>query len=286
MSLKKKEYMAGYIFVLPCLMGYFVFFAIPFVVSLYYSFTKGIGAAEFVGFDNFINLLNSESFRLAAKNTIKFNLVSVPLVMITSLAFALLLNSKLRGVSYFRKFFILPLVIPVASVVLFWQIFFDGQGVLNGILSIMNIQPVDWLNSNKAFYILVLLYIWKNCGYNIILFLAGLNNIPSYYYEAAYIDGCGKVRAFFKITLYFLQPTIFFVFIISIINSFKVYREAFSLAGAYPHSSIYMLQHFMNNNFYNLNYQRLSTSAFLVFILIIILVYILFKFKSRYEIEY
>ncbi|GKX65053.1 carbohydrate ABC transporter permease [Inconstantimicrobium mannanitabidum] len=282
MKLRNKEAMAGYFFIAPSIIGYLIFFGVPFIISLYFCFTKGIGDVEYVGFQNFIDLLSSETFQLAAKNTLYFNVVSVPLNLCISLVMAVVLNSKLKGISYFRTIFVMPLVIPSASVVLVWQIFFHSSGVLNDFLSIFGYKSTDWLNSPWAFNILVLFYIWKNCGYNIIIFLAGLNSISQHYYEAAYIDGCGKFKSFCKITIPMLMPTTFFVFVFSIINSFKVYREAFMLGGNYPHSSIYMLQHFMNNNFYNLNYQRLSTAAFLVFIFIALLVYILLKFEKRY----
>jgi multiple sugar transport system permease protein len=283
MKLRHKEMIIGIVLALPCIAGFIVFFAAPFLVSLYYCFTKGIGDIEFVGFENFINLINSDSFRLAAVNTIKFNAICVPVIMALALALALLLNSKVKGVSRFKTFFILPHVIPVASVILVWQILIGEYGTLNALLSRFGLQPVDWLGTGWSFYILVILYVWKNCGYNMILLLAGLNNIPVEYYESAHIDGAGRLTCFFKITIPFMVPTGFFVFIISIINSFKVFREAYLLAGSYPHFDIYMLQHFMNNNFQNLNYQRLSTAAFLVMVLIVILVFVLFRFENRYS---
>lgn len=281
MKLKSKEAVVGGVFALPCVAGFVLFYAAPFIISLYYCFTKGIRGTEFVGFDNFISLLRSDSYRLAAINTLKFNVVSVPLIIIASLCLALLLNRKLRGVTYFRSFFIMPLVIPVASVILVWQILFSEFGVINGILLRLGLAPVEWLNSGWSFYILVLLYIWKNCGYNIILFITGLNNIPREYYESANIDGAGKKAVFFNITIPFLAPTGFFVLVISLINSFKVFREAYLLAGSYPYFDIYLLQHFMNNNFMNLNYQRLSTAAFIMVVVIVILVYVLFRFEKK-----
>jgi ABC-type sugar transport systems, permease components len=257
------------------------FFAAPFLISLYYCFTRGIGGAEFAGLENFVSLIESDSFRLAATNTFKFNIVSVPAIMALSLLLAVLLNSRVKGVAHFKTFFILPLVIPVASVILVWQILFSENGTINGILYGFGLQPVDWLNTGWSFYILVLLYVWKNCGYNIVLFLAGLNNIPAEYYESARIDGAGRLTCFFRITVPFLIPTGFFVFIISIINSFKVFREAYLLAGSYPYFDIYMLQHFMNNNFSNLNYQRLSTAAFIIVVFIVMLVFFLFRIENR-----
>lgn len=282
MKLNHKEAVVGYTFALPSIAGFILFFAAPFLVSLYYCFTKGIGGTEFVGLENFRELLGSDSFRLAAKNTFKFNAVSVPAIMMISLAFALFLNGRLKRVSFFRTIFILPLVIPTASVILVWQILFHNNGIINEVISHFGIQTVEWLDSGWIFYILVMLYIWKNCGYNLILFLAGLNNIPKEYYESAEIDGAGKFICFRYITLPFLVPTGFFVFIISIINSFKVFREAFLLGGSYPHFELYMLQHFMNNNFSNLNYQRLSTAAFLMLLVITVLTVVFYRVENNF----
>ncbi len=281
--LRRKEAMAGYIFALPSLAGFALFFMIPFMISLYYCFTKGVGGTEFVGFANFVSLFGSKSFITAAKNTVIFNAISVPLIMLLSFAFASLLNKKLKGVSYFRMFFICPLVIPIASVILVWQIMFNEYGALNHFLAGFGVKPVEWMRTGWSVGVLVLVYIWKNCGYNVILFLAGLNSIPAEYYESARIDGAGRFVCLRKITIPFLIPTGFFVFIISMINSFKVFREAYLLAGSYPHLDIYMLQHFMNNNFFNLSYQRLTTASFIMAAAVVVLVFLMFRMEARFK---
>ncbi|RCX14291.1 multiple sugar transport system permease protein [Anaerobacterium chartisolvens] len=211
-----------------------------------------------------------------------FNAIAVPLIVIFSFSFALLLNRQIKGLAFFRSFFILPLVIPVASVILVWNIMFNEYGVVNGILSNFNLQPVDWLRSDWSMAVLIILYLWKNCGYNMILFAAGLNSIPKEYYESARIDGAGWYTCLSKITIPFLIPTGFFVVMISVINSFKIFREAYLLAGSYPSLRIYMLQHFMNNNFFNLSYQRLTTAAFIMSVGIALLVLVLFKIEARF----
>lgn len=278
MRIKTKEAIAGYAFALPSLMGFGMLFMVPFVISLFYCFTKGIGDVEFVGLKNFAELFGSSSFRLASENTLKFNLISVPLIMILSFLLAELLNRKLKGIEYFRMLLTIPLVIPVASVILVWQVVFHEQGVLNRLFH----SNIEWMKSEWSIGVLVLLYIWKNCGYNTILLLAGLNSIPKQHYEAAYLDGAGIWTCLRRVTFPFLMPTVFFVFVISLINSFKVFREAYLLAGSYPHEDIYMLQHFMNNNFINLNYSRLTTAAFLMATVVFTVVYILYKLEGRY----
>lgn len=282
MNLKTKEALMGYVFASPSLAGFALFFAFPFLISIYYCFTEGIGGVRFVGLKNFIDLLKSNSFLLASKNTIIFNLISVPSIIMLSLMLAFVLNRKIMGKPYFRMFFIMPLVIPVASVILVWNIIFNEYGILNSFLISLDIAPTDWMQSGWSVLVLALIYLWKNCGYNVVLFLAGLNSIPKEYYESAYIDGANAFTCLRKITIPFLIPTGFFVFIISIVNSFKVFREAYLLAGSYPDTHIYLLQHFMNNNFFSLSYQRLSTAAFLMASMIFLLLFILFKIEARF----
>lgn len=282
-KLKTRQALAGFMFALPSMAGFAIFMAIPFIISLYYCFTQGIGGVEFVGFQNFIDLFKSNSFRLASWNTVIFNSISVPLIMILSFSLSLLLNSRIKGLPIFRSFFILPLVIPVASIILVWNILFNEYGVINNILIKFGAEGgTDWIRSDNSIWVLVLLYLWKNCGYNVVLFLAGLNNIPQEYYDSARIDGAGSLVCMKSITIPFMIPTGFFVFMMSIVNSFKVFREAYLLGGSYPSLKIYMLQHFMNNNFMNLSYQRLTTAAFIMALFIAMLVLILLKFEARF----
>lgn len=278
----KKEAIAGYLFISPSLIGFMIFFAIPFIGSLYYCFTSGIGGTQFVGLKNFLDLFRSKSFLLALKNTIIFSSISVPLIIIVSFITALLLTMKIKGLAYFRTFYIIPLIIPTASVILAWKVLFDEYGFANHLLVNLSLHPNYWFEGKWSVIILTMLYLWKNCGYNIILFIAGIKSIPVNYYESARVDGAGRFRCMFGITIPLLLPTGFFVFIMSFINTFKVFKEAYLLAGSYPDPNIYLLQHFMNNNFFNLSYQRLATSAFIVLVLVFCLVYYMFRFERKF----
>ena len=174
------------------------------------------------------------------------------------------------------------MVVPVASIVMVIQVFFATRGIVNTSLSTLSLPIVEWLDGSAAFWVLVGLYIWKNCGYNVILMLAGLNMIPSELYQSADIEGAGYWQKFCFITMPLIWPSLFFVFVMSVINSFKTYREAFLLGGKHPHESIYMLQHFLNNNFENLNYQRLSVAAILLFSFIFALVAVFYAVQKHY----
>lgn len=280
MRLSQRRALTGFLFTLPVLLGMLAFFLIPFLISISLSLTSGVGG-DFVGLRNYRNLLANGTFQLAAKNTGRFILIAVPLIMAAGLGIALLLHRKLRGSQFFRTVFLFPYVLPVSAAILFFQLVFDNGGILNGILTALHLPVTDWLHSSSAFGVLVFLYIWKNCGYNIVLFLAALNSIPKPCQDAARIDGATPRQVFLHVTLPLMAPYLFFISIISIINSFKVFREAYILCGSYPPSSIYMLQHFMNNNFANANYLHLSSGAILVFFVIFLLVLLLFWLRRK-----
>jgi multiple sugar transport system permease protein len=278
---KKPDQITAIFFLAPSLIGFSIFFLIPFIVSIYYSLVDSPINGTFCGLTNYTQLLSNPIFLRAGFNTLVFTGISVPLIMAISLGLAILLNNSIYGRNIFRAFFISPLVIPVASVVLIWQIIFSYSGSLNSILSVFGLTPVDWMDTNWARLVVLVVYLWKNAGYSMVLFLAGLQNIPVQYYESAYIDGATSWRCFKSITLVYLTPTSFFVFIISIVNSFKVFRETYLIAGSYPHESIYILQHYMNNMFSSLDYQKLTSAALIMAVCIVALVSFLFKFERK-----
>lgn len=277
----KNEGFAALCFLTPSMAGFLIFFLIPFAAGIYYSLMDSPINGSFVGIANYISLLKNPIFRRAAVNTLIFTAACVPLNMLLSLGLALLLNREAYLRNALRTVFVSPLVVPVASVVLVWQLIFSYRGSLNAVLSIMGMSPVDWMETEWARLVVLVVYLWKNIGYNIVLFLAGLQNIPYEYYEVAHIDGAGSWKKFINITLVYLTPTTFFVFIMSIVNSFKVFRETYLISGEYPHSSIYMLQHYMNNMFMSLDYQKLTTAAFIMAAFIYMLVLLLFVLERR-----
>ena len=285
-KLLKRDALTGFLFSLPSIIGMLVFFLIPFVICIILSLTDSISSMKFVGIDNYVDIISSRTFRLAVWNTFKFIIVAVPLIMIFSLTIAMLLYQKLAGFEFFRSIFVFPLVLPVSSVILFFQLVFAENGFANDFLSLLGLPVKNWLDSSYSFVVLVILYIWKNCGYNIILFLAALNSIPKVYYEAAEMDTESRISKLRYITLPMIRPYLFFILLISIINTFKSFKEAYILCGNYPNENIYMIQHFMNNNFQNLNYTRLSVGAILIFAIIFIFIFILLKFRKNGDVEY
>lgn len=272
-----RDRLKGAAFLAPSVIGVSIFYILPFFVVVYYSFIRSPINREFVFLDNYINVINNEAFRIAVKNTAEFSLISVPLAVILSLGLALLLEAKIPLKSQFRTFFLSPMMVPVASVVLIWQVLFDYNGVINEFLMNFGSDKIDWLKSDYCLLVIALLYLWKNLGYNMILFMAALANVPRELLEAADVEGAPGWYKFFAIKLRYLSPTVLFVTIFSLINSFKVFREVYLLTGNYPYEGLYMLQHFMNNVFENIDYQKLSAAAVLLALFMVALIAVLFK---------
>lgn len=278
----RKARLVSAAFLAPSLIGVLVFFLLPFLVIIYYSLINNPYQKEFVGFQNYINLFQNYSFRLAAGNTLRFSLISVPLAVILSLLLAMALNCKIPMQSKLRSFFLSPMMVPVASIVLIWQVLFHYNGTINDFLANFGVAKIDWMKSPLGLWVVVLLFLWKNLGYNMILFLAALNNIPQDILEVARVEGAGPIRQFFSIKLRYLSSTILFVAIMSLINSFKIFREVYLLSGDYPYESLYMLQHYMNNTFNSLDYQKLSAAAVIMAVVMVFIIGILFFADDKY----
>lgn len=275
----KKEETVLMLFALPGLLGLLAFYVIPFLISFYFTLINNNVAKNFVGLHNFSELLSNEAFLLGLKNTAIFMAICVPVNMIFPLAVAMLLNKTVRMKSLFCLIFLLPLVIPSGSVAHFWKSIFGLNGVING--AFFAGAPVNWLDTQWCRSLITTIFIWKNAGYNIVLFLAGLQAIPKEYYEYAAVEGANALNKFFRITLVYIIPTTFLVFIMSVINSFKSFKEIYLICGAYPHQSIYMLQHYMNNQFSALNYQKLASAAYVLSIFIIALVFLFYRIQYK-----
>ena len=229
---------------LPSLIGVMIFFIIPFCVVLYYSVLDNPIFSNFVGLKNFTKLFSNAAFLQASRNTAVFSAIAVPLSVLLSLWMAFALNSRIPGKSWLRSCFLCPLMVPIASVVLVWQVLFHG--------------------------------------YNMILFMSAIAGIPRDIVEVAELEGASGWYTFLHIKLRYLSPTILFVTILSIISSFKMFREVYLLTGDHPYESMYLLQHFMNNTFKSLDYQKLSSAAVLLSLVMIVIIGILFIIERKY----
>ena len=270
------------LYLLPSVIGVLLFFVLPFFIVIYYSVIDDPINAEFVFFDNFVMVFHNAAFQQAAKNTMIFSAAAVPLAVVLSLLLAMMLESKIPFKSQFRTFFLSPMMVPIASVVLIWQVLFHYNGMMNEVLGWFGRDKVDWLNSAYAQVVIVVLFLWKNLGYNMILFMAALSSIPKDILEVAVLESATPVQIFWHIKLRYMSSTILFVTIMSLINSFKVFREIYLLKGDYPYDTMYMLQHFMNNTFGKLDYQKMSAAAIMMAVVMVVLIGILFLTENYF----
>lgn len=270
------------LFLAPSFLGIMAFFILPFIVVIVYSLVDNPINMEFNGIKNFVRVMNNGAFKKAMTNTLKFSVIAVPLAVVLSLVLAIVLEWKIPFRNQFRTFFLSPMMVPVASVVLIWQVMFHYNGAVNEWLGVFGIDKIDWLKSSKAYIVVVVLFLWKNLGYNMILFMAALSNIPEDLIEVARLENANKWQIFYHIKLRYMSSTILFVTIMSLINSFKVFREVYLLTGDYPVDTIYMLQHYMNNMFAKLDYQNLSAAAVIMSLCMIVIIGIMFLVENYY----
>ena len=276
----------GLSFLLPGFCGVVFFSFLPFMDVIRRSFVQVV-SGRFCGLENYRIVLHNRAFLLAVKNTLRFLLVCLPLLLGISLVLAFLLHAwqmafhqKLR---LLKAAYLVPMAIPAASLVLLWKLMFDKHGFVNGILHLCGIHAIDWMNTGAAFFVLVFSYIWKNLGYTMVLWLAGLSSISPDLYEAAEMDGAGRMTQFFKITLPLIRPLIFTIVVLSLLNSFKVFREAYLVAGNYPQEDMYLLQHLFNNWFTDLSVDKMAAGSVLLALVIAGFVLLLQKLWERDE---
>jgi len=270
----------AYLFLAPSLLGTLLFWLIPFADVIRRSFFQAVGNT-FVGLTNYRNVLRNEAFVQAVSHTVRFLAICLPLLMVISFLLAILLYELPRWRSFYEALYLIPMAIPVASVVVFWKLTFDRKGLLNELLHLFNLFGQDWMNTGYAFGVLVFSYIWRNVGYDVILWVAGLSGIPKEQYEAAKVSGAGKIQCFWYITLPQMKDSVAMIGVLSFVNAFRVFREAYLIAGDYPHHSIYMLQHVFNNWFTKLDIQKMSAGAVMMSVVVSILMILVEVWNDR-----
>jgi multiple sugar transport system permease protein len=283
---------AGWYFVAPALVLTGVFFFIPVAGSLLLSLTDfdiyaiaDLGNAQFVGLRNYIELFNNSVFWTAVRNTFYFALVGGPLTVAASLAAALLINARVvRYKAFFRTIYFIPFVTTLVAVAIVWRYLYHPQyGLLNYALGWIGIEPVDWLGDPRtAMPAIILLAIWKNFAYNMLIFIAGMQTIPSELYEAAELDGAGALRQFRHVTLPMLAPTFLFVGVITMIGYFQLFAEPYVMTAGGPLRSTTSLVLLMYEE--GFRWWRMGAAAAVAFILFaIIMVWTLIQFRIQRE---
>ncbi len=278
---RKLKFKSG-LFIAPSFLGVMTFFLIPFCVIIYYSVLDNPISANYVGFENFKNVAKNEAFMTAVKNTATFSAIAVPLAVVLSLILAMVLDLNIPFRSQFRTFFLSPMMVPVASIVLIWQVLFHNNGAVNDVIMKFGVDRIDWFKSDQAIIVIVILFLWKNLGYNMILFMAALASIPKDILEVARLESATPLQTFFYVKTRYLSSTVLFVTIMSLISSFKIFREIYLLTTDYPYPTLYMLQHYMNNKFKKLDYQALSAGAIMMSIVMVLIIGLLFIVEERF----
>lgn len=274
----------GILLTAPLLLGCLIFYAIPFGMVIRHSLTRGAGNSyRFVGLRNYENIINNNLFQLAFGNTLKFLSIALPLILVVSYAIALLLKNQAKKHQALKSVLLLPYIMPIVGTVLVVDLLFAETGMVNQALMGLGLPIQDWLNSEYAFWVVIGLYLWKNTGYAVILLLSGLITIPDELYESADIDGGGKRQQFWYITVPQMWYSVFFAMVFSLINAFKCFREIFLIGGTRPHDSIYMLQHFINNSFENLNYPKLAVASVLLLIILAVVFTVSYRWVMKKE---
>ncbi len=292
MKLKNSTTSAAYIFLTPALSAIFIFFFIPVLAAFIMSFTdfdiyslSDFGRARFIGFDNYLQLFNDPLFWKALANTFYYVLIAGPLSIFVSLSAALLLNDKLlKFKSIFRLTYFMPVVTTLVAVAIVWRFIYHPKfGILNYLLGFFGIGNIDWLGDpHYALPAIILMSVWKNFGYNMIIFIAGLQNIPEYLYEAATLDGANKWQQFKNITLPMLAPTTLFITIITMIGFFQVFAEPYIMTQGGPLDSTLSIVLYMYREgfrWWNMGYS--AAIAFVLFLIILIATIIQFKIQKK-----
>ena len=251
-----------WLFLLPGGLGLMLFYIVPFFGGIYYSLTDGSYRNAFVGLKNYADIWRNQMFVLGLKNTMQLSLICAPLVWLLSFGIASLLNRLRPKGAFFRNSVLLPYLMPSSAMLLIWLVAFDYGGVINRLVTALGFSRVIWLQGAALRVPVILLFVWKNLGFAVIIFMAALQAIPEPLYEYARLEGAGFWRQTFGITLPLIVPTAFLVIILEWINAFKIFKEVYFIGGAYPDESVYTLQNYMNNMYSKLNYQNVTTAAY------------------------
>jgi multiple sugar transport system permease protein len=270
-----------WLFLLPGLIGLLLFYVVPFFGGIYYSLTDGTYKNAFVGMANYTGIWKNQMFLLGLKNTLELSLICAPLVWVFSFAIASLLNRLRPKGAFFRNSVLLPYLMPSSAMLLFWLVIFDFGGVINRIVVALGMDRVIWLQGSQMRVPIILLFVWKNLGFAVIIFLSAIQAVPEPLYEYATLEGAGFLRQTFGITLPMIVPTAFLVIILEWINAFKIFKEVYFISGSYPDESVYTLQHYMNNMYNKLNYQNVTTAAYSFAVIVFALFGVLFLTQRR-----
>ena len=265
---------------LPGLAGLMLFYVVPFFGGIYFSVTDGTYENNFVGLQNYVQVLQNPMFQLGLRNTWELSLLCAPVIWLMAFILSAMLRTLKERSTPFRNILLLPYLMPSSAMLLIWTLMFDYGGVVNRLVTAMGLERVLWLEGDALRFPIVLLYVWKNLGFSVVLFASALSAVHPSLYEYAALEGAGWWTQAFRITLPQILPTAFLVFVLAWVNAFKIFKEVYFIGGSYPTQQIYTLQHFMNNMFAKLDYQKVTTAAYLFAIGVMVLFALMYLSKA------
>ena len=270
----------------PNIIGFLMFMVIPIFATLYFSFTEYdlILPPEFIGLENYIELFHDKIIGITLRNTFVFTLITVPVGMAFSLLLAVSLDQKIAIRRFYRAAYFLPSITSMVAVAIVWQWLYNPEfGLINYFLSLVGIKGPNWLSSSSTSLVsLSIVSIWKGAGYNMMLFLAGLQGISTSYYEASELDGASKWQQFLHITLPMLSPTTFFIFVMSIISSFQIFDSVMLMTSGGPGRSSSVLVHYLYQSafqFFSMGYA--CAIAYLLFFIVLTITILNMRFEKH-----
>jgi multiple sugar transport system permease protein len=290
-TLARREAWEGRLYILPWLLGFIAFTVGPMLAAVYFSFTEYsvLSGAEWIGIKNYVDMFTRDRlFGLSLYNTLYFVILSVPLNLASSFLVALLLNVQIRGINVYRTLYYLPVITPAVASALTWNLLFSGDlGLINAVLRSVGLPTFNWLfDPQITKLVFVVMGIW-GIGGNIIIFLAGLKNVPQALYEAASIDGATPFHSFWYITIPLMTPLIFFNLILGIIGTFQVFTGAYIItAGGPANSTLFYVLYLYNNAFKFFKMGYASALAWILFLIVLAFTFVqlrMAKFWVYYE---
>ena len=276
---KQKRMLA--VFLLPGMIGLLIFYIVPFFGGMYFSVTDGSRQNNFVGIANYLSVWQNQMFQTGLINTLTLSLICAPVIFVAAFFLAAMLRTLGDASTAYRNILLLPYLMPSAAMLILFLVLFDYGGPINRVLQALGVERVLWKESGMMRVPVVVLYVWKNLGFSVVIFSSALQAVPGALYEYASLEGASRLRQEISITLPMISPTAFLVFVLAWINAFKIFKEVFFIGGAYPDMSCYTLQHFMNNMFAKINYQYVTTAAYSFAAIVLVLFGILYFAESK-----
>ena len=238
--------------------------------------TDGRIENSFVGFENYVTVWKNQMFQLGLKNTLELSLICAPLLFLLSFVLAAGLHRIRPAGAFFRSSVLMPYLMPSSAILVIWLLWFDFGGPVNRIVTALGMDRVDWLTGADLRIPVVLMFLWKNLGFCVVIFLSALQSIPESLYEYATLEGASFTKQTFSITLPLVIPSAFLVLILAFVSAFRIFKEVYFIGGAYPDEPLYTLQNDMNNMYGKLNYQNVTTAAYIFALIVFVLFGLLF----------